>query len=85
VHGKNDLSIIRTSLRHYQFLFPENGILMGRDSGVEKVRHIQPIVNRDKVPVRKSTNPALFARHREVSVCMGCVVGPGGLEPSTKG
>ena len=49
----------------------------GRDSGVEKARHIQPIVSRDKAPARKPTNSALFARHREISVCMGL---RGGLE-----
>jgi hypothetical protein len=84
VHGKNDLSIIRTSLRHCQSLFPGSGILMGRDSGVEKVRHIRPIVNRDKEPARKSTNPALFAHKREISVCMGLRGGPGRTRTSNQ-
>jgi hypothetical protein len=56
---------IRTSLRHCRSLFPGNGILRGRDSGVETARHIQLIVSRDKAPARKPTNSALFARHRE--------------------
>ena len=29
------------------------------------------IVNRDEVPARKPTNSALFARHWEISVCIG--------------
>jgi hypothetical protein len=53
---------IRTSLRHCWSPFPGNGILRGRDSGVEKARHIQPIVSRDKTPARKPTDSALFAR-----------------------
>jgi hypothetical protein len=56
---------------HRRSLFPGNGIFWDRDSGVEKARHIRPIVGRDKIPARKPTNSALFARHREISVCMG--------------
>jgi hypothetical protein len=75
---------IRTSLRHCRSLFPGNGILRGRDSGVEKARHIQPIVSRDKAPVRKPTNSALFARHREISVCMGLRGGAGRTRTSNQ-
>ena len=49
--------------------FPGNGILRGRDSGVEKARHIQPIVGRDKIPARKLTNSALFCRTPE-NLCL---------------
>jgi hypothetical protein len=45
--------------------------LRGRDDGVEKTRYIQPIVSRDKAPARNPANSALFARHREISVCIG--------------
>jgi hypothetical protein len=64
-------SPIRTSLRRYQSLFPGNGILRGRDSGVEKASHVHPLVSRDKAPTRKPASSALLARHREISVCVG--------------
>jgi hypothetical protein len=54
-----------------------NGILRGRDSGVEKPRHVQPIVSRDEAPARKPTNSALVDLHREISVCMGLCGGAG--------
>jgi hypothetical protein len=64
------ISFSNEFLRHCRSLFPGNGILRRRDSGVEKARHVQLIVSRDKAPARKPTNSALFARHREISVCM---------------
>ena len=42
--------LIEPRLRQCRSLFPGNGILRGRDNGVEKARHIQPIVSRDKRP-----------------------------------
>jgi len=43
----------RTSLRHCRSLFPGNGILRGRGTGLEKGRHIQPLVSRDNAPTQK--------------------------------
>ena len=54
-----------------EHLFPGNGILRGRDSGVKKARHIQPIVSRDKATLENPPNSALLARGREISVCIG--------------
>jgi hypothetical protein len=73
-----------TSLRHCQSLFPGNEILPGRDSGIERARHIQLIVSRDKVSARKPTNWAPFARHREISVCMGLRGGAGRTRTSNQ-
>jgi hypothetical protein len=59
--------------------------LRGRDSGVEKARHVQPIVSRDEAVTRKSTNSALFARRREISV-WDCVVADAvAVEPVSAG
>jgi hypothetical protein len=41
------------SLRYCRSLFPGNAIMRGRDKGVEKGRHIQPLVSRDKAPTQK--------------------------------
>jgi hypothetical protein len=41
----------RTSLRHRRSAFPGNGILRGRDSGVQKAHHVQLMVSRDKAPL----------------------------------
>jgi hypothetical protein len=51
--------------------------LRGRDSGVEKSSYTQPIVSRDKASARKPASSALFARHREIPVCMGLRGGAG--------
>jgi hypothetical protein len=69
---------------HCRSLFPGNGILRGRDSGVGKARHIQPIVSRDKGPARKPTNSALFALHPEISVGMGLRGGVGRTRTSNQ-
>jgi len=65
------------SFRQCRSPFPGNGILRGRDNGVEKARHIQSIVSRDKTPARNAANSAPYARHREISVCRGLRGGPG--------
>jgi hypothetical protein len=75
---------VRTSLRRCRSLFPGNGILLGGDGCVKKARHIQPIVNRDKIPARKPANSALFARYREISVCMGLRGGAGRTRTSNQ-
>jgi hypothetical protein len=41
-------------------------------------------VSRDKGPARKPTNSALFARHREISVCMGLRGGVGRTRTSNQ-
>ena len=77
-------SHIRTSLRLCRSLFPGNGNLKGRDNGVEKARQKQPIVSRDKARARNPARPALFARHREISVCMGLRGGVGRTRTSNQ-
>ena len=75
---------IRTSLGHCRSLFPGNGIVRGRDSGVEKARHIQSIVSRDKTP---QENPPIRRYLHDTGKSLfvwNCVVELGGLELPTK-
>ena len=58
--------------------------MRGRDSGVEKARHIQPIVSRDKTP---QENPPIRRYLHDTGKSLfvwDCVVELGGLEPPTK-
>jgi hypothetical protein len=79
---RHSVDSIRTGLR--QCRSPFNGISGGRDNGVETARHIQPIVSRDKAPARKPASSVLFARHREISVCMGLRGGAGRTRTSNQ-
>jgi hypothetical protein len=72
-----------TSLHHCRSLFPGNGILRSRDSGVKKIGHIQPIVSRDKVPHENPPIRRCLHDTGESLFLWDCVVELGGLELPT--
>jgi hypothetical protein len=54
-----------------------NAILWGRDKGAETVPKIRSTASRDKMRARIPANSGLFAKNREISVCIGVRGGPG--------
>jgi hypothetical protein len=75
--SKRVLLEIRTSLRHCRSPFPGNGILRGRDRRRRKGPSQSTDRQQRQSPAGKPTNSALFARHRENSVCVGLRGGAG--------
>ena len=77
-------SPIRTSLRHFRSPFPGNGILGAETAAPKRPVHIQRSSSRDKTPGRIAASWALFARHREISVCVGLGGGAGRTRTSSQ-